>query len=196
MQWHLKLQSSRLFTATSDQRRHQSSTSLVFVKGIHWWPVNSPHKGPGKMFPFDDIIMRYEILRVHCIPGQIERVGDAPLRKVLHTFGDWPVVTRNWNGSAWNLEDTIAKLRGTYNAPILIESWVATDDKNSSVHILHVRFENVLNTLRERQNGCCFADDNFEHISLMRTLNKISLKYVLKGNCSVFPRYFSSQWYW
>ena len=42
-----------------DQRKHQSSASLAFVRGIHWWPVNSPHKGPvtRKMFPFDDVIM-------------------------------------------------------------------------------------------------------------------------------------------
>ena len=26
----------------ADQRRHQSSASLAFVKGIHRWPVNSP----------------------------------------------------------------------------------------------------------------------------------------------------------
>ena len=43
----------------ADQRKHQSSTSLDFVWGIHRWPVNSPHKGPvtQKMFPFDDVIM-------------------------------------------------------------------------------------------------------------------------------------------
>ena len=29
-----------------DQRKHQSSASLAFVRGIHWWPVNSPHKWP------------------------------------------------------------------------------------------------------------------------------------------------------
>ena len=28
------------------QRKHQRSASLAFVRGIHWWPVNSPHKGP------------------------------------------------------------------------------------------------------------------------------------------------------
>ena len=28
------------------QRKYQSSASLVFVQGIHRWPVNSPHKGP------------------------------------------------------------------------------------------------------------------------------------------------------
>ena len=43
----------------SDQRKHQSYASLAFVWGIHWWPVNSPHKGPvtRKMFPIDDVIM-------------------------------------------------------------------------------------------------------------------------------------------
>ena len=42
-----------------DQRKHQSSTSLAFVRGIHRWPMNSPHKGPvtRKMFPFDDVVM-------------------------------------------------------------------------------------------------------------------------------------------
>ena len=40
-------------------KKHQSSASLAFVRGIHRWPVNSPHKGPvtRKMGPFDDVIM-------------------------------------------------------------------------------------------------------------------------------------------
>ena len=43
----------------ADQRKHQSSASLAFVRGIHRWPVNFPHKGPAtrKMFPFDDVII-------------------------------------------------------------------------------------------------------------------------------------------
>ena len=43
----------------ADQRKHQSSPSLASVRGIHQWPVNSPHEGPvtRKMFPFDDVIM-------------------------------------------------------------------------------------------------------------------------------------------
>ena len=28
----------------ADHRKHQSSTSLAFVGGIHWWPVNFLHK--------------------------------------------------------------------------------------------------------------------------------------------------------
>ena len=43
----------------ADQGKHQSSASLAFVRGIHRWPMNSPHKGPVtlKMLPFDDVIM-------------------------------------------------------------------------------------------------------------------------------------------
>ena len=43
----------------ADQRKHQSSASLAFVRGIHRSPVNSPHKRPVRrnMFPFDDVII-------------------------------------------------------------------------------------------------------------------------------------------
>ena len=43
----------------ADQRKHQSSASLTFVRRIHRGPVNSPHKRPvtRKRFPFDDVIM-------------------------------------------------------------------------------------------------------------------------------------------
>ena len=30
----------------ANQRKHQSSPLLAFVRGIHRWPVNSPHKWP------------------------------------------------------------------------------------------------------------------------------------------------------
>ena len=42
-----------------DQRKHQSSASLAFVRGIHRWPMDSPHNGPvtRKTFPFNDVIM-------------------------------------------------------------------------------------------------------------------------------------------
>ena len=48
----------------ADQRKHQSSASLAFVRGIHRWPVNSTHKGPvtRKMFPFDDVIMIFKLI--------------------------------------------------------------------------------------------------------------------------------------
>ena len=42
----------------TDQRKHQSTASLAFVRGNHRGPENSPHKRPvmWKMFPFDDVI--------------------------------------------------------------------------------------------------------------------------------------------
>ena len=45
----------------TDKRKHQSSASLAFMRGIHRWPVNSPHKWPAtrKMFPFHDVIMLF-----------------------------------------------------------------------------------------------------------------------------------------
>ena len=48
----------------ADQRKHQSSASLDVVRGIHRWPVNSPHKWPAtrKMFPFDDVIMHWCVM--------------------------------------------------------------------------------------------------------------------------------------
>ena len=51
----------------ADQRKHQSSASLDFVRGIHQWPVNSRHKGPvtQKMLPFDDVIMMCPCVHFH-----------------------------------------------------------------------------------------------------------------------------------
>ena len=45
----------------ADQRKHQSSASLAFLRGIHRGPVNAPHKWPvtRKMFSFDDVIICY-----------------------------------------------------------------------------------------------------------------------------------------
>ena len=48
--WRLKSPASRLFTQPFNQKqlkeKNQSCASLVFVRGIHRWPVNSPCKGP------------------------------------------------------------------------------------------------------------------------------------------------------
>ena len=43
----------------ADQRKHQSTASLAFVRGVHRGPANSLHKCPvtRKMCSFDDIVM-------------------------------------------------------------------------------------------------------------------------------------------
>ena len=59
------------------QWKHQSSASLAFVRGIHRWPVNSPHKWPvtRKMFPFDDVIILEGIGWLMCVHLNEEHWG-------------------------------------------------------------------------------------------------------------------------
>ena len=75
------------FYSGVDQRKHQSSASLAFVRGIHRWPVNSPHKWPvtRKMFPIDDVIMVY-----------------LALHKVIRiTLRNLNVMSSGWLNSWW-----------------------------------------------------------------------------------------------
>ena len=60
----------------ADQRTHQSSGSLAFVREIHRWRVNFPQKGPvtRKMFSIDDVIM--------------ENIGPIRLRPSLLSLSD------------------------------------------------------------------------------------------------------------
>ena len=59
----LKSPTSWLFTQPFIQGQIKENTKAPrhwpVVRGIHHWPVNSPHKGPvtRKMFPFDDVIL-------------------------------------------------------------------------------------------------------------------------------------------
>ena len=54
----------------ADQGKYQSSASLVVVRGIHRWPMNTLHKGPvtRKMFPFDDVIISWSFNSACCTP--------------------------------------------------------------------------------------------------------------------------------
>ena len=73
-----------------DQRKHRSSASLAFVRGIHRWPVNSPHTGPvtRRMFPFDDVIME------SCLPQA--KPGFQPCSDVMR--------------ATWRLESSLPRL--------------------------------------------------------------------------------------
>ena len=56
---HQRLHFYSTVASDADQRKHQSSASLAFVRVIHRGLVNSPHKRPvtRKMSPFDNVIM-------------------------------------------------------------------------------------------------------------------------------------------
>ena len=73
----------------ADQRKHQSSASLAFVRGIHRWPVNSPHKWPvtRKMFPFDDIIMSVrEPTMCECAIDMLQARGPVTSHKKVRLY--------------------------------------------------------------------------------------------------------------
>ena len=55
----------------ADQRKHRSSASLAFVRGIHWGLLISPHKGPvtRKTFPYNDVIMSEHLLGPFGLPA-------------------------------------------------------------------------------------------------------------------------------
>ena len=57
-----------IFIQTQIKEKHQSSALLACVRGIHRWPMNSPHKWPvtRKMFPFDDVIMKTSASSLLC----------------------------------------------------------------------------------------------------------------------------------
>ena len=69
----------------ADQRTHQSSASLAFVRGIHRGPLKSPHKRPvtWEMFPFDDVIME-SLMSIPYLTGQIWLMTTVLLTRASH----------------------------------------------------------------------------------------------------------------
>ena len=75
----------------ADQRKHQSLAPLAFVRGIHRWPADSPHKGPvtRKMFPFDDVIIKTRLCLETANIG-INFLEHSPVRRIVSSrFLNW-----------------------------------------------------------------------------------------------------------
>ena len=96
------------------QRKHQSSASLAFVRGIHWWPLNSPHKGPvtRKISPIDDVIMfKFKILQPFKFQVKFTHSGSmlafARAWAIWNLINHWPlgdvaVIEKVWFSSSLN----------------------------------------------------------------------------------------------
>ena len=69
----------------ADQREHQSHASLAFVSGIHWWPVDSPHKRPvtQKMFPFDYVPVLYSSSSILVFPQWFHTMNTMANEKLV-----------------------------------------------------------------------------------------------------------------
>ena len=74
--------------SSADQRKHQSSASLAFVRGIHRWPVNSPHKWPVTRKMFHLMTSSWpKKWAISIIPGMYRTRGAAGLR--VGGLGTW-----------------------------------------------------------------------------------------------------------
>ena len=115
--WRLKSPASRLSTEPffqgADQRKHQSSASLAFVRGINRWPVNSPHKWPvtRKMFSFDDVIMHISCPKLSIGPSLWLYVCAIIYRNATYALNMYP----NW---VWLIYNIAIFQRGTPSASI------------------------------------------------------------------------------
>ena len=87
----------------ADQRKHQSSASLAFVRGIHRLPVNSPHKGPvtRKMLPFDDVIMIVEHFDGH-IDDDDDSLTRNPSENVVDLHAYLCLLRDHWMYQLWS----------------------------------------------------------------------------------------------
>ena len=76
------------FYSGADQRKHKS---LAFVRGIHPWPVYSPHKGPvtKKMFPFGDIIMWKNCFNTIAADGCLVNIRSHDIRSHDNYYRKW-----------------------------------------------------------------------------------------------------------
>ena len=93
-----------------------------------WWEVEGVTMCVGNRFDCG-----------RCVPGQVEHMANAPLKAVLRGLGGWPVISNDWDRSNWTLEVVLGHLKGKHKEAVLIQMMVATDDKNSSAHIMQVK---------------------------------------------------------
>ena len=98
----------------ADQRKHQRSASLAFVRGIPRGPVNSPHKWPvmRKMCPFADVIMVNGFAK--CPWANFSQFNYRITVKENHTLSNWKLIFRiqvsvsMQNTSIETLDDNVA----------------------------------------------------------------------------------------
>ena len=125
------------------QRKHQSSASLAFVRGIHRWPVNSPHKGPvtRKMFPFDDVIMRCGFVWAAFTHTHHNRM--TWLLPETSTYHSWLVRTLFQTYGEWNHMDLVGSIMQTES-----KTW------QNRVHVSRNTYSDVIMNAMASQITC------------------------------------------
>ena len=83
----------------ADQRKHQSSASLAFVRGINRGPVNAPHKWPVTRKNDSTWWRHHEFITCYaCISSICQQVWD-----LYELLGDVPVPCRYIITNVWTL---------------------------------------------------------------------------------------------
>ena len=182
----------------ADQRKHQSSASLAFVRGIHRGPVNSPHKWPvtRKLFPFDDVIMSspdWECRQWVISAGVI--ITCAP----VSTDNDWTsccvrvlVILRHWLHRPLSYLTKSTWFYWSHNRPDVF-IWMLSSVIEVSILVdgLHLCMLNLLQFVETKPGYSCpfVLDDQFVH-SFGRTydfwMRRIPLRQAINGLAMVW----------
>ena len=135
-----------IVSSGAEQRKHQNSAPLTFVRGIHRWPVNSLHKGPvtRKMLPFDDVIMsKYDVdtrhTDSHCLTNVINEVfHQISARHQKYFCMKYEAVAKcNWNTVSYYIEIKMnkANLRDLITGTGLVILLTLNSNRNISAHM-------------------------------------------------------------
>ena len=127
----------------ADQRKHQSSASPAFVRGIPRWPVDSPHKGPvmRKMFLFDDVIMNY-VHYIRIVPrGQRPRLAGTAQSVLTY----WLTLVASLEGQAvWKTQISLGGVVGRgpegspHKGPVMRKMFLFDDVIMNYVHYIRI----------------------------------------------------------
>ena len=138
----------------TDQRIHQSSASLAFVRGIRRWQLNSPHKGPvtRKLFPFDDVIMT----RPWCDIGRYSAHGKFICISFKEMFC---IVSTALNKFSFEIKFIHGFLKHRYVFDLEIDGLVQ-ERLNSIVWAMELRF-----SCTNRSKGLCNESRHEHHVN-------------------------------
>ena len=156
-----------------DQRKYQRSVPLAFLRGIHRWPVNSPHKCPvkRKMFPFHYVII------YACVTGSCTH-----FRNVV------PNVWHNMFDNAGGIKLVNKMWKDTYLQHIINVTNLSSDQWNSYI----IYGQNWIRNSQTKQHGYwkyCFSSERCTLCLLLillcnstRYLSRQSLQVVANNN--------------
>ena len=167
----------------TDQRRYQSCVSLAFMRGIHRWPVNSPHKWPATRKSFHLMTSSWT-----AVAGEARVASGTNTRCGAQTDTDqvtYPLAvhystlpTRLTGGNTLN-----TRRNGRHFADSTFKCVFLNENSWTSIQISlkFVPSNRPVNSSPPGQNCCHFANDIFRYIFVNEKFNiliKISLKFV------------------